>query len=396
MKVVIIHTDFRIYWPARLMALSSYLENKKMELHVVEIAGAGSPYAFAHKEDDNCKHWHILFPDRKMEDLKGGEIKQSVDHILDDLQPEVIIAGAIAFPSGALATAWAKRNKKKIIIFDDSKIDDVPRGKLTTFIKRTIYNCVDAMLYPSDDWDNTGRYWGFDKEQLFYGVDVVDNSFWQKSLDETLICQSPYFLSIGRQIPIKNFLFLIDAYRLYRERVGDSLAYDLVLVGDGPERQAIDALIADKQIKGIKILPFQQQPELIPIYRNAQAFVLSSFRETWGLVINEAMASGLPVIVSNGCGAVNTLVHEGENGFSFSPYHVEELVSCLCTFHQLGNEEKLNLKKNSLDTISIWGVEKFAEEGCRAIEYVIKRKFKQPNWDELFVLKFWKGRYRPI
>ena len=209
MKVVFIHTDFRIYWPARLRALFCFLESKQIFLSVVEIAGVGSPYAFAQKNNEN-KNWHILFPDRKMEELEDRKIKHAVDSILNSLSPDVVIAGAIAFPSGALATAWAKRHKKKVVIFDDAKIEDVPRGKMTTFIKQRIYKCVDAMLYPSEDWTETGLYWQFEGEQLFYGVDVVDNKFWEG--DDVSREKENYFVSVGRAISEKNFKFLIEAF----------------------------------------------------------------------------------------------------------------------------------------------------------------------------------------
>lgn len=96
---------------------------------------------------------------------------------MDTLKPDIIIAGAIAFPSGALTVAWGKRNKKKVIVFDDAKVEAVQRNPIVNFIKQAVYNGVDAMLFPAPDWKETGKYWNFKKEQLFYGVDVVDNDF---------------------------------------------------------------------------------------------------------------------------------------------------------------------------------------------------------------------------
>lgn len=396
MKVVILHTDFRIYWPARIKALYSYLQSKKIELVVVEIAGAGSPYAFAQHAENNDLTWHILFPSAKMEELKGDEIKKAINEKLNELSPDIIIAGAIAFPSGAIATAWAKRRRKKIIIFDDAKISDVQRGKIVNFVKQRIYNCVDAMLYPSADWEETGLYWKFKKEQLFYGIDVVDNAFWQQQLPPHLHHHStPYFLSIGRQIPVKNYLFVLRAYKLYQEKFKDS-AYHLILVGDGPERKSIEEYIQLHNLKGVFLKPFMQQQELIPIYRQSQAFILASIKETWGLVLNEAMASGIPVISSFNCGATNTLVTEGMNGYSFSPESEQELADKMEKYHLLDNNGKKEMKYNAKCTIQEWDLNRFVDGVYQAINFVTHHASHQPSLLESMLLSKWRGRYNPI
>lgn len=390
-----IHTDFRIYWPARIGALALILQSKDMELHVIEIAGTGSPYDFAKQEINKKLNWHVLFPTEKIEHLKGNCIKEKVFKQLDYLQPDVIIAGAIAFPSGALATTWAKMNKKKIIIFDDSKVEDVQRNTIVNYVKQHIYSCVDAVLYPSEDWDETGYFWKFKKEQLFYGVDVVDNEFWQQEIIEN-DKKKKYILSIGRQIPKKNFIFLLQAYKKYRT-IFKEHSYDLILIGDGIEREEIKAYIIENKLDGVTLLPFMQQKELLPFYRYAEVFVLASKQdETWGLVINEAMASGLPIIASIKCGATHTLVKENINGYMFSPYSVEELTHKLVTFHQLSAQKKLDMKKESVSIIKEWGVERFGMSIYKAIEYVINRESSNPSLIDSILLKFWKGRYRPI
>ena len=70
----------------------------------------------------------------------------------------------------------------------------------------------------------------------------------------------------------------------------------------------------------VHFYPFMSQEELKPFYHNASWFILPSrFGETWGLVVNEAMASGLPVLVSEQSGCASTLVKKGINGYTFSP-----------------------------------------------------------------------------
>ena len=103
MKIVALHTDFRIYWPARLKALNDSLESQNATLDVIEIAGKGSPYVFSNSQENKMLNWHILFPQCGPEQLKGKHIRKKLFNLLNKINPDVIIAGAIAFPSGALA-----------------------------------------------------------------------------------------------------------------------------------------------------------------------------------------------------------------------------------------------------------------------------------------------------
>ena len=397
MHIVFVHTDLRIYWPARLKSLALYLKARQIDLDIIEIAGKGSPYAFAEKSNDEGCNWHILFPDKKMEELKNNNIKQELFHLLDTLYPDIIIAGAIAFPSGALSISWAHINKKKVIIFDDAKIDAVPRNKFINYIKQNIYNAVYAMLYPSEDWIKTGKFWGFGQDQLFYGVDVVDNSFWQD-----YVCpyksNKNYFLSIGRQIPKKNFLLILSCYRRYVNKYRQQ-ALHLTLVGDGPEHYAIKKYAEDYDLNEyVTLSPFKSQNELKSIYHNASAFILASNSntETWGLVINEAMACGLPVIASRQCGATHSLIKDGINGFSFSSDSENDLYDKMCQFHCLSETDKTKMSDASLQVIKNWGLEKFCESCYEAICYSAAQPIKKLKLLNSIIVRLWKGRYRPI
>ncbi|HUA58253.1 MAG TPA: glycosyltransferase family 4 protein, partial [Verrucomicrobiae bacterium] len=124
-----------------------------------------------------------------------------------------------------------------------------------------------------------------------------------------------YFLFVGRLSPEKNVAGLIDAFSVYRTAGGTA---SLVLCGDGPSR--VD-LMAQAETAGVRehviFAGLKTTPELLPYYAFARVLVLPSKREPWGLVVNEAMASGLPVLVSNRCGCAEDLVRD--NGLVFDP-----------------------------------------------------------------------------
>ena len=124
---------------------------------------------------------------------------------------------------------------------------------------------------------------------------------------------------------MKNLFNLLRAYALYRDRL-KLQPWKLVLLGDGPLRPQIVALRSELHLQEDVFLPgFKQYSDLPAYYGLAKAFVLASTREPWGLVVNEAMAAGLPVIVSERAGCVPDLVKAGVNGYTFEPLDVEAL-----------------------------------------------------------------------
>ena len=118
--------------------------------------------------------------------------------------------------------------------------------------------------------------------------------------------------------------------------------WDLVLLGDGPLKTDLCRLISDLNLHEHVHLPgFKQYDQLPVYYALAKAFVHASTTEQWGLVVNEAIASGLPVIVSNRCGCVPELVQD--NGFTFEPTDGHELASRLLQMASLSDDERRSL-----------------------------------------------------
>jgi glycosyltransferase involved in cell wall biosynthesis len=138
---------------------------------------------------------------------------------------------------------------------------------------------------------------------------------------------------------------------------------------------------------------FVQYPELPTYYGLAEAFVLPSTTEQWGLVVNEAMAAGLPVLVSNRCGCAADLVHEGRNGYTFDPYDVDELAGLLvrissddCSRKAMGEAGK--------EIISSWSPDTFAKSLWRAAELARASALAKPGvFDRLLLRLLIQRRY---
>ena len=204
---------------------------------------------------------------------------------------------------------------------------------------------------------------------------MVDNSIFHHDKIQVLPSPNhkPYFLSINRFVAKKNLPLLIAAYAHYHRRVGER-AWDLVLCGDGELRPQIESLINQHQLENYIHLPgFLQQDELLPYFAHAKTFIHASTTEQWGLVVNEAMAAGLPVIASNRCGCFEDLVREGINGFGFDPDNRQELTDLMLKMS--GGEVDLESMGNaSLRHIAHYSSDHFAQGLKNAIAYALKKQ----------------------
>ena len=153
---------------------------------------------------------------------------------------------------------------------------------------------------------------------------------------------------------------MIEAYAAYRSAAGAS-AWKLVLIGDGPLKPQVLELQRRFNLGDDLLLPgWKQYPDLPIYYGLAGAFVLASTIEPWGLVVNEAMASGLPVLVSDRCGCAVDLVANGRNGFTFDPYDVPQLTR-LMTHLAEANTNRRDMGAASREIIVQWSPEVWAE-----------------------------------
>jgi len=136
--------------------------------------------------------------------------------------------------------------------------------------------------------------------------------------------------------------------------------WSLVLLGDGALRSSLESQIVSLALHDHVQMPgFIQYPELPAYYARAGAFIHASTSEQWGLVVNEAMASGLPVLVSHRCGCAADLVQGGVNGYTFDPYDVEQLAQLMLKISAF-NFPLSTFGDASRKIIANWGPARFA------------------------------------
>jgi len=304
-------------------------------------------------------------------------VKALLESLWRDGADVVVIPGYNSWPA-LVALAWCKLKSRAAVLMSDSQRQDYPRSGWRERLKRHLVKRFDAALVAGAPQVEYARELGLAPEVIFQGYDVVDNLFWQEGADkarnngETLRRQMglplKYFVAAKRFIPKKNIEGLLESYALYRSWAGHQ-AWHLVLCGSGPLEGAIRGKIDQLGLKDWVLLPgYQDADNMVVFYGLASAFVhASSYAEQWGLVVNEAMASGLPVLVSEICGCAQDLVRDGANGFKFDPHDVEGLARLLLKIAS-GEVDLKAMGQASREIIAAWSPETFAGNLLKAIE----------------------------
>ncbi len=264
---------------------------------------------------------------------------------------------------------WAaKRAGIKVLSRGDSQLG-ITGSPLKRAVKYMLYRFLlprfDAHLYVGRRNREYLRHYGVSESRLFFSSHFVDNEWWAgraKAADEIKMKikkEDAVFLFAGKFIPKKRVMDLLEAAAGVPEA-------RVVLVGHGPLRGELEARAAKRDLAGrVEFAGFKNQKELPAYLAAADCLVLpSDGTETWGLIVNEAMACGKPAIVSEACGCAPDLIDEGETGYSFKLGDTRALADCLREFAARKNED---WSKRVRAKIGQYTMEKATEGLARAI-----------------------------
>jgi glycosyltransferase involved in cell wall biosynthesis len=326
--IVLIWNQFGPYHMDRCEALGAHFR-ERCRVHGVEIASQSEEYAWRTTGSGSCFAKHTLFKDRKLEQVGAlfrfvrllGVVRASrATHIFVNNYNQLEI-----FLLALTMRLWGRR----VYLMFDSKFDDKPRKAWREILKVAMLLPYSGALTGGPRSQSYLRFLGFGKRPIAWGYDTVnlerilqvggnalapnDRSFTER-----------YFVIVARFIPEKDLATAIAAYARYRDLAKEA-ARELHICGAGPLDVAIRRQIADLRLVGVVLHGFLQSTEVPRVLAGGLALVLSSVSETWGLVVNEALAFGLPVLATDQIGARDVLMRTGVNGYIFEPGNVEGL-----------------------------------------------------------------------
>ncbi len=236
---------------------------------------------------------------------------------------DLIAIGGYIQPANWEALLVSKVLKTKVIFFVEITLRDKKyRNKIFDKIKKFFIKNCDGFLPAGNAASEYFRYLGASQDKIFIAPFCADHDFFYNEY----LRLSPYkedikkkkgypsitILYSGRFVWYKGVSYLLEAYSKLQKEGTD---VGLVLLGGGPEEENYKKYVEKNNLKNVFFEGFIQQEDLPEYYVASDIFVLPSISEPWGIVINEAMAFGLPVISTDAAGATYDLVKDGINGF---------------------------------------------------------------------------------
>ena len=379
---------FGRYHLARLAACERVLGPRGVEVIGLETASHDALYAWDVEDGPVPFRREQVFPGETFEALSPRAIEAGTASALDRLDPDAVAIMSYGYPDARAALAWCRRRRRVAIITTDTKADDAPRVAWREWIKRRIIAEYDAAFVSGTPQRAYVQALGFPPALVFEGCNVVDNAFFAERAafaratpDATrhlpgLADDSPFFVAVNRFLPLKNLDGLVRAYARYRAQTPDP--WRLLLIGDGPERARIESILSAECIDGVTICGFLQVDDVALYLGRAGAFVHPSHKDTWGLVVNEAMAAGLPVAVSRSSGCWVDLVDEGRNGFSFDSTDGDALTRHLLALGR-ASAGTAAMGARSREIVARYTPESFAETLLAACEAGQARSQRRPD-----------------
>jgi len=238
-----------------------------------------------------------------------------------------------------IAVITAKLFGIKLLMRADSQLL-THRSKIKRLIRKPImyffYKLFDGFLYIGKRNKEFYEYLGVSDYKIFLVPFAVNNDFFISKVEnaKTKTDEIKYrfnlnnnYLNIlyaSKLMKIKKPIDMLKSFEIIKKKFEN---VNLIFVGTGAEEENLKNYVLTNRIKDVYFLGFLNQSELPLVFAIYDVFVLPSINETWGLIINEAMCAGLPVVVSDVVGSVPDLVKDGINGYSFNSGDIDQLAN---------------------------------------------------------------------
>jgi glycosyltransferase involved in cell wall biosynthesis len=354
--------------PYRISVFNVLARRAGLDLHVIFLA----------ETDETLRQWrvykneicfsHQILPAWRWRAGKSSLlINRGLWSALNQVSPQVIICGGYNYVASWEALLWARRHGVAFVLWSESNGQDARRGRpCVEFLKTYFLRHCDRFVVPGRASFEYLRSLGSPEASILTAPDAVDNSLFATQAENTRVhatefreklgLPSRFILFVGRLVPEKGIFDLLEAYAKLESSLRSEVG--LVFAGDGISKEEL-VQQAKRISPGAICFPgFAQREDLAGLYALAETLVLPTHSDPWGLVVNEAMACGLPIVVSSVAGCSADLVEDGWNGYVVPPRDSEKLSVAI---DSLLRQPEL---KQTMSAHSLERIRKYSPEAC--------------------------------
>ncbi len=297
------------------------------------------------KSEAPFKSFNLSFCGDTIEDK--DQDNQRLQVAVRNFNPDVVFMASWNFPAYMkLAKDYRKKGVRVISSFDNQWYGK-PKQYLGVLTSRWFLKpVIDNFIVPGDRQSYFAKRLGYSNPyQGFYCANTsrIKNNYNSKNQN---------FLFVGRIIPQKGIDILLEAFKQYYQIVDNP--WELHIAGTGSMQQLCE------NIPGVKLKGFVQPDELPGLLADSGCFVLPSHYEPWGLVVHEAAAAGLPMIVTDACGSSTWFIRDGQNGYLINP-EIKQLLKAMLKIHNKSEIERKEMSQISSQLAGLWTTDKWAD-----------------------------------
>ena len=411
----VLWSQYGPYHFARVAALKSHADAQT--IHALEIASRTSDYQWS--RSGATVNLITLFPGAVAEQLSFWRVFVRTRRSFAQLKLDVCFLPSYSPKQSLAALLAAKSLGIRTVMMTESHMGTRKSRALGTWFKRRLVSMFDSALVGGNPQRFYVESLGLPEGNIFLGYDVVDNDYFAQRADQVRAQAAEYrhkydlphryFLSLGRFVAKKNLGTLIRAYRRFLDSAGAAKTH-LLMVGSGEEETNMRLLCDELRLPvynkmssriegsctgnskpGVHFYGFRQIEENPIFYALADAFILPSSLEEWGLVVNEAMSCGLPVVVSEKAGCAEDLLRKGtppeatddagaarlsgrirQNGFTFDPKSVDSLTHALLAL-DANPALRQSMGQASRSIVADFSCDRFAQSALLAAQTAMGR-----------------------
>ncbi len=354
--------------PYRIPVFNALARRQDVELHVIFLSRTDSSMRQWRVYEEEIQFAYDVLPSwRRRVGKFNILLNRGVKESLRKVAPDVIVCGGYNYVSSWQALRWAKKHCVPFVLWCESTGHDC-RNKHSPmeFLKAKFVESCDGFVVPGQSARDYLLSLGAKAEEISVAPNAVDTALFasvgaevrqhEAELRAKLALPERYFLFVGRLVPGKGVFDLIDAYAQLSPELRTQVG--LVFAGEGPARAELESRARDIHPGRVHFAGFLHREDLATYYGLAECFVFPTRSDPWGLVVNEAMACGLPVICTRVAGCAADLVHD--NGRLVSGGDIAELSSAM---EDIATQSEVRLQ---MGLESRQRIEAYSPERCAA------------------------------